>query len=226
VAKATGTFETHAAVNATYTTTLTLANISLTNGYVWNAPTTVLNAGNNQSFAATYTNPNGNYEPATGTIIVNVAKATGTFGTHAAVNAVYTTTLTLANITLTSGYVWNAPTTVLNAGNNQSFAATYINPNGNYEPAIGSIIVNVAKATYNMDGITFMDVNITYDGAAHSIFINGTLPTGVTVNYTGNGQIEAGTYLITAIFEVADEANYNTQVSPLFFSSKMSHIIL
>jgi len=73
-----------------------------------------------------------------------VAKAPGTFPSHAAVNATYTPTLKLENITLTANYAWVAPATALTAGNNQTFPATYTNPSGNYLAANGSITVNVA----------------------------------------------------------------------------------
>jgi hypothetical protein len=66
--------------NTTYTSTLTLGDLPLNehNGYAWSEPTdTRLFAGNNQSFAVTYTDPSGNYTIAYGDIVVNVEKATG-----------------------------------------------------------------------------------------------------------------------------------------------------
>ena len=131
-----------------YTPTLKLSDLTLPDDYEWNAPTTILNAGNNQSFAATFTDPSGNFNAATGNIVVNVAKATGIFGTPAAVNTTYTPTLKLGDLTLPEGYVFNAPTTALSVANSgQRFAATFTDPSGNYNPATGEIVVNVAKAT-------------------------------------------------------------------------------
>jgi len=149
VNKAPGNFGTPESVNTTYTPELTLDDLTLPFGYAWDVPSTTLNAGNNQSFAATYTDPSGNCEAANGTITVNVAKTTGIFGIHSVIYTTYTPTLTLASLNsqLTNGYVWDAPSTTLNAGNNQSFAATYTDPSGNYETANGTITVNVAKAT-------------------------------------------------------------------------------
>jgi hypothetical protein len=209
VAKAAGVFGSPAAVSTTYTPTLTLANISLPANYAWTTSATALNAGNSQTFAATYTDPSGNYNSATGNIIVNVAKAAGTFGIPAAVNTTYTPTLTLANVTLPTGYAWNAGTTALNAGNSQSFAATYTDPSGNYNAATGNITVNVAKATPNMVGVSFPDQAVTHNGQAHSISISGTLPSGVSVSYTGNGKTDVGVYTVTATFAVADPDNWN-----------------
>ncbi|MCD8040072.1 MAG: hypothetical protein LUF82_00945, partial [Clostridia bacterium] len=76
----------------------------------------------------------------------------------------------------------------------------------NYEDVTGSFIVEIAKATYDMDGVSFSDTTVTYDGDEHSIVISGTLPTGVSVTYVGSGT-NAGTYTITAIF-TGDSDNY------------------
>jgi hypothetical protein len=81
-----------------------------------------------------------------GNITVNVAKASGTFGSHVEINTTYTPTLTLANLSLSTGYVWNTPETGLNAGDGQQFSAAYTEPSGNYESVSGNITVNVAKA--------------------------------------------------------------------------------
>jgi hypothetical protein len=202
VAKAIGSFAAHAAINTTYTTTLTLAalNAQLQNGYVWVTPSTSLSAGNGQSFSATYTNPNGNYESATGAITVNVAKAAGIFAAHAAINTTYTTTLTLAalNVHLSIGYAWVTPSTSLNAGNNQPFAATYTNPNGNYETATGTITVNVAKAVGAF--AAHAAINTTYAPALTLAGLNAQLQNGyawvapsTTLN-AGNNQSFAATY--------------------------------
>ncbi|MDR2580918.1 MAG: MBG domain-containing protein, partial [Fibromonadaceae bacterium] len=149
--KAEGGFETQT-LNTTYAPALTLGDLKLPPGYEWSgigildAP---LAAGNDQQFPAAYTCPSGNYEPANGTITVNVAKATGSFIAHDAINTTYTPTLTLGNLNLLPGYEWSAGIshTPLEAGNGQSFEATYTCPSGNYEPANGTITVNVAKAT-------------------------------------------------------------------------------
>ena len=146
VAKAIGNFGSPDVINTTYTATLTLANLNLETGYTWNTPATILNAGINQLFSATFTHSSGNYEPANGNITVNVGKAIGNFGSPDDINTTYTTTLTLANLNLAAGYTWNDPSTVLNAGNGQLFAAIFVHPSGNYESASGSIAVNVAKA--------------------------------------------------------------------------------
>ncbi|MFT4106287.1 MAG: S-layer homology domain-containing protein [Lacrimispora sp.] len=77
VTKAAGSFVNPSALNTTYTTTLTLGDITPPANYVWtNSSTPITAAGNGQTFPAVYTDPSGNYEPAAGNITVNVAKAT------------------------------------------------------------------------------------------------------------------------------------------------------
>ena len=62
------------------------------------------------------------------------------------------------------------------------------------------VIWTIRKATYNMSGVTFEDATFEHDGKPHSIEVSGELPEGVTVSYEGNGQVEAGTYPVTAHF--------------------------
>ena len=57
----------------------------------------------------------------------------------------------------------------------------------------------------DVDGVTFPNSVVTYDGKAQSIFCLN-VPNGVTVTYEGNGQTELGTYTVTATLK------YNNQV--------------
>lgn len=68
--------------------------------------------------------------------------------------------------------------------------------------------ITIAKATYDMSGISFADGNFTYDKEAHSIAISGTLPAGVSVSYDVSYKVNAGEYTVTATF-TGDSANYN-----------------
>ena len=54
-------------------------------------------------------------------------------------------------------------------------------------------------------GIEFDDATFLFNGRAQSIFIDGELPDGVTVEYVGNGKKAAGEYEVTAKFTVTDE---------------------
>jgi hypothetical protein len=71
---AAGSFGSPDAINTTYASGLTLADLKLPSGYAWDAPETALVVGDGQSFPATYIHSSGNYTAASGNITVNVAK--------------------------------------------------------------------------------------------------------------------------------------------------------
>ena len=221
VNKAPGIFVTPAAVNTTYAPGLTLSNVTLPAGYVWNDPSAAINnAGNGQSFAATYTDPNGNHEPATGSITLNVAKATGSFGSPPAIHVTYTPALTLASLSLSNGYAWFTPSTALNAGNNQDFPATYTDSSGNYG-AVGVITVNVARAagatvsapTAAAIGVNSVTLSAVSAGTGQTVeyarnSTNSAPSTGWQTGATFNGLNAATTYYFFARSE--SNVNYET----------------
>ena len=57
----------------------------------------------------------------------------------------------------------------------------------------------IVKANYDMTGVVFNDLIVTYDKNSHSIFATN-LPEGVTVEYTNNNKTEPGVYEIVATF--------------------------
>ena len=69
-------------------------------------------------------------------------------------------------------------------------------------------VLTINKATYNMEGISFLDKTVTYNGQQFKVEIAGELPTGVSVAYENNAQTNAGKYTITASF-TGDADNYN-----------------
>lgn len=83
----------------------------------------------------------------------------------------------------------------------------------------GTISWSIAKAKYDMSGVTFEDKTVGYSGEAQTIEISGTLPAGVTVTYTYtkdgetvNSAAEAGEYTVTAVF-AGDADNYEAIAS-------------
>jgi len=98
IAQAPGNFGSPAAINTTYTPTLTLADLALSSGYKWDTPGTTLSVGDGQSFAATYTAPGGNHTSASGSITVNVAKANQTAPAAPTLDTKDTTNITLVTI--------------------------------------------------------------------------------------------------------------------------------
>lgn len=89
-----------------------------------------------------------------------------------------------ATATLEDGYVWTDGTT-----------------------AAQTIQWSIAKATYDMSGVSFASRTFEADGTVKSLAYSGTLPPGVTVKYVGNDQTDPGTYTVTAKF-AGDETNY------------------
>ena len=65
----------------------------------------------------------------------------------------------------------------------------------------------VLPANYNMSGISFEDIFVEYDGEAHSVFISGTLPETLGVQYVNNGKTEIGEYVVEAVF-ISYDPNY------------------
>ena len=77
----------------------------------------------------------------------------------------------------------------------------------------GSVVWQILRADYDLGGITFEDATFTYDGSEKSVFVKGVLPEGLSVEYSGNGRINAGTYSVTATF-AGDYDNYN-EIAPI-----------
>ena len=76
----------------------------------------------------------------------------------------------------------------------------------NYLPTSKEVSLVIEKA--EITGVTFTGDTFTYDGTEHNIFVTD-LPEGATVKYANNGQINAGTYTVTA---TVSQDNYNDKV--------------
>ena len=78
--------------------------------------------------------------------------------------------------------------------------ATFTAPAG-YAPIPDmTATLTVTKGVADLSGVTLTNKTVTYDGNAHSIEIEGTLPQGITVSYTGNEKTLPGSYTVTASF--------------------------
>ena len=71
-----------------------------------------------------------------------------------------------------------------------------------------SATLTIIKADYDLSELQFNDAEIEYDGLSHSIEIEGTLPDGLSVIYTGNEQTNVGEYEVVASFQNTNP-NYN-----------------
>ena len=147
IAQAQRTFTSLGTYTETYSTGLALNNIILPANYNWAHPDSPLAAGQGQQHTAIYKDPSGNYADASGNVTVHINQATGTFTSTADIETKYTSTLTLAEIPLPTGYNWANGTTKLETISNTSYPVVYTNPDGNHTPANGNINVNVIKGT-------------------------------------------------------------------------------
>lgn len=98
----------------------------------------------------------------------------------------------------------------INAGTYTIYAYPDIDSN-NYEKVHYreiSAVLQINKATYDMSGIKFNNINTTYDKIMKVAQIQGKLPQGVVCTYENNEQINAGNYVATAHFQIEDEDNY------------------
>jgi len=204
ITKANGTFGTPAAIAATYTEMLKLSDLTLGAGYEFAAtvnPNTALNAGNNQKFNATYTDPSGNYNVSpVGQITINVAKATTAFVEPTAVSETYTPTLTLSDLDLPAGYAWKTPGTSLNAGS-AAYTAVYTK-NANYNSVEGSVTVNVTKAT--IPAITFVAEKSYIEAPLSKSALSGSASQYGTYSWT-----EA-----TTVLNAAGDKTYSATFTP------------
>ncbi|MDE6550384.1 MAG: hypothetical protein K2M44_02630, partial [Clostridia bacterium] len=83
--------------------------------------------------------------------------------------------------------------------------------------AVYTLKYSIDKAKYDLSGLIwdYSDSNPLQfiAGKAQGITLTGTLPSGLTVSYTGNGKIPVGSYTTTASFNVSDAVNYYIPIS-------------
>ncbi len=83
----------------------------------------------------------------------------------------------------------------------------------NYEPIPNMYAtLTIEKAEYDMSGVQFNGTKTSYDGTEKTIEIEGTLPMGLSVSYSGNVAKNAGTYVATASFE-SNNPNFKNPAS-------------
>ncbi len=100
---------------------------------------------------------------------------------------------------------------VIYEGNGKTAVGSYVvtarfeteNENyGEFPTLTATITIN--KGTYVP---VFKNATFSFDAKEHSIFVEGNLPNGITVEYIGNGFMLPGTHTVTAVFTT--DGNYN-----------------
>ena len=86
--------------------------------------------------------------------------------------------------------------------------ATFTCETDNYNvPEDMTATLTIKKAVYDMNAVTFDNKTVTYNGKTQSLAVSDNLPSGVTVNYTNNNQVDVGQYVVVATF-TGDSINY------------------
>ena len=115
-----------------------------------------------------------------------------------------------------SGNIYNDEVQVYLQKQSGSNAGTYTITaqanNANYNITTYDGTYTIAKASYDLSEVTFLSESVVYDGHSHSILIDGSLPSGLSVSYEGNDQVEVGNYTIQANFTNNNDNYYD--VSP------------
>lgn len=97
----------------------------------------------------------------------------------------------------------------ISAGTYEVKAIFAVEDTVNYKPIEPkTAILTIEKADYDMSAVHFNGTRESFDGTEKKIEIQGTLPVGVSVTYSQNSGVNAGTYRATATFSVSDK-NYN-----------------
>ncbi|WP_264230271.1 DUF6273 domain-containing protein [Acholeplasma laidlawii] len=170
---------------------------------------------NNQSNAGVYTvtanftYDETNYEavlPLTATLIIIEASISGiTFS-----DQTYTYDESVRNLsiegTLPEGVsVSYENNNKVNAGA-YTVTAIFTDTTGNYQnlPNLTAILT-INKTTFDMNHLVFEDQVYVFDELVKSLVVVGTLPIGISIVYTNNHQINAGTYHVVASFVDAND---------------------
>ncbi|MDE6550975.1 MAG: hypothetical protein K2M44_05715, partial [Clostridia bacterium] len=119
----------------------------------------------------------------------------------------------------TNGYSGDITATNAKTGGTYSvtvYITEYDNTYAEFD-AVYTLTYSIDKAKYDLSGLTW-DYNDSNPlqfiaGKAQGITLTGTLPSGLTVSYAGNGNIPVGSYTTTASFNVSDALNYYKPIS-------------
>ncbi len=167
------------------------------------AGTSVTYVNNAQTNAGVYTvtaNIDGgaDYNDLTLTATMTITKANITGVTFS--NGTFVYNGTPQSIAIAGGLPQGASETYINNGQVNAgvyTVTTQITGGGNYNDLTLTATLTITKAT--ITGVTLNNGTFNFDGTGKSLLIQGTLPPGVTVSYTGNNQTAPGTYTVTAL---------------------------
>ena len=77
-----------------------------------------------------------------------------------------------------------------------------------YAIASDRVEFTIEKAKITIDGISFVNTIVTYNGSEHYVYASGEKLDLFNVVYSGDGKVNVGEYTVTASFSPIDEQNY------------------
>jgi hypothetical protein len=207
----------------------TLASATLSGGasnpagsFAFTAPATVPNAGTAPQGVTFTPSDTANYNNASGSVSVAVAKADPAVSTWPTAGAIIYGQ-TLASATLTGGssnpagtFAFTTPATVPNAGTAPQGVTFTPSDTANYNNASGSVNVAVDKASQSIGTVTFTPASLVVSGTAAAsaaatsglaVSFNSTTPAICTVDGNTVTGVSAGECSITV--SQAGDSNYN-----------------
>ena len=98
--------------------------------------------------------------------------------------------------------------------NSEGYVVTATVTHPYYETLYLTSELYITPAEYELSGVTLEDAIYEYDSKEHSLAYKGTLPSGLSVQYSNNGKTNAGYYLVEMSF-VNENPNYITP-SPMY----------
>ena len=180
--------------------------------------TTHTNAGVYATDPWTFTDPNGNYIGANGTVADGISEINATIAvnpysvTYDGNAHTATATATGANGANLIADMTLSGTTHTNFGNYALDAWSFSDPNHNYLPANGTVNDSISAAT---PVINISAYSVAYDGNSHTATGSATGVNGVNLSYElnlgGTAHTNAGTYTSDAWFFTDTTGNYSNE---------------
>jgi|GEM_PF-6947584 len=180
--------------------TVTYENNKGTNVGTYNATATVTaNENSNYTGSVTY---DGTLTIVPATVTINWVGDTFVFN-----NAEQTPSASYVDL---NGTTINLVVTGAQINVGTGYVASTTITDGNYTATNTTHNFDITKKTLednDLGNFTFANAEVTYDGTAHSIYATN-IPTYVDVTYTGNANVDAGTYTVTATITAKENSNY------------------
>ena len=186
----------------------TLADVTLPDGWAWDAPDTSVGDVGNNTFAATFTpTDTANYNNYSANLTVAVTAISATPTAVGTLNATYGDTLADVDLPTPEDGTWawkDAGTTSVGNAGEQTFTAVFTPSSPNYTAVEQDVTINVAKADPTPDAVT--GLTVAYGKKLSDI----ELPDGWAWDAPATSVGNVGNNPFAATYTPTDTDNYNT----------------